>query len=163
MLSCSAPSTVMCIWHWYNPPHPLITKSVLDSLSTAFLSCPLSLCGLRTVCHKRHSYRLLIFAVSSLQPSRTAVKYIQRKEDRGRDRERECTTHPCQTESSRLFLQERSRRQERYLHWTCPLTCSLYPHLFSHLLTDKEVQPCKSPAELSGKLQHTPLLCAQIL
>lgn len=66
----------------------LITKSVLASLRTAFLSCPLSLCGFRTICHKRHSYRLLIFAVSSPQPSWTAVKYIQRQEDRGRDRER---------------------------------------------------------------------------
>lgn len=47
-----------------------------------FLSCPLSLCGFRTVCNKRRSYRLLIFAVSSPQSSWGAVKHIQRQEDR---------------------------------------------------------------------------------
>lgn len=110
--------------------------------------------GSRTVCHKRHSYRLLIFAVSSPQPSWTAVKYIQRKEDRGRDRAREHTTHPCQTESSLLFLKERRRREEGYLHLTCPLTCSLCPYLPSHLRPDREVQLCHKPsARLSVTLQ----------
>lgn len=71
----------------------------------------------------------------------------------------ECTTHPYQTDSSIVFQQEHRRQQGRYLHFTCPLTCSLRPVLVCYAPPNTEVQTCKSSARLSDThSRHTAAL-----
>lgn len=112
MPACSTLSTVTWIWHRFKPLQaPPITKWVLVSIRTAFLSCPLALRGFRNICHTLHTCRLLKFAMSSSQASWTAVKNIQSTEDRGWDRNRAY----CSSMSNRIqpiSLQE-CRRQEK--------------------------------------------------
>lgn len=143
------------------PSPPLITKSVLASLRTAFQSCPVSLGGFTTVCHKKTQLQTAnICKPVPLSPLGQLWNIFRGRKTEA-ETEQERTTHPCQTESGLLFLQERVRREERYLHLTCPLTCSLRPHLLSCLLPDREVQLYKSPARLS--VTHSKHHCSQIL
>lgn len=86
------------------------------------------------------------------------MKYIQRKEDRGTDRERELERDYYSSMSNRIQAIVSARAEETGGEIFAFNMCSnlLSPSSpFSHLLPDREVQSCKSPARLLVTLQQT--------